>query len=302
MFLLVQKIKNINHRGFTIIELIIAVGIVALMAAMAITSINPAKRIGDANDAQREADLNTIAKAIEYYTADNGQLPTDFSVTNIAEGEKLVLCSSEASKTCDGQTETCLQIDDPDFLGEYLPNLPIDPTKSADTDTGYYITRGSGGAIVLGACNPYTSVGVVIPTQVPMAALVAECGDGDVDGDEVCDDGDTTTETQTCGNGTTENGTYCNATCTTEVVLTEICDDGDIHNEGCGDGVIDVAGTYCNATCTAAISIARTEYCDYIGFSHDCYDSLAGEWLTTSVVGYAWCDASCSRKILYCAS
>ena len=42
-----------SKKGFTLIELIIVVAIIALLAAATFVAVNPAKRIGEANDAQR---------------------------------------------------------------------------------------------------------------------------------------------------------------------------------------------------------------------------------------------------------
>lgn len=88
------------------------------------------------------------------------------------------------------------------------------------------------------------------------------CGNGSVEGTEVCDDGDTVNETQTCGNLVVEGvagGPYCNSTCSAAIVLTETCDDG---GEACGDG-IKQSGTFCNATCNGTYAVS--EVCDYTG-------------------------------------
>lgn len=259
------KIKNKffhNSIGFTLIELIIVIAVIAIVAIGVFLSLDPAKRIGESQDAQRWADLTSIAKAIELYAADNGQVPSDFNLTNLAQGEKFVLCSSAASRSCDGQTETCLAVNDADFLGVYLPTLPIDPEKSSTSDTGYYVTRGSGDSIVLGACSPYTSASVEIKSQISLPTLVAVCGDGDVEGSEVCDDGDTS-------------------------------------SEGCSNGVLETAGTYCNSTCTATIVISSNEVCDYIGWSLDCY-TLDG-WYTESSAGKDdYCKSDCLAQTDFC--
>ena len=77
------------------------------------------------------------------------------------------------------------------------------------------------------------------------------CGNGSIEGTEVCDDGNTTDETQTCGNLIVESGSnHCNSTCTATITLTETCDDG---AEVCGDG-IKQNGTYCNDTCNGTVS------------------------------------------------
>jgi len=88
------------------------------------------------------------------------------------------------------------------------------------------------------------------------------CGDGNVDDGETCDDGNTTTETQTCGNNIVEGGTYCNSDCSTVINLTETCDEGDVIQEGCTNGIQETAGDYCNGTCTGTTTIAVDEVCD----------------------------------------
>lgn len=88
------------------------------------------------------------------------------------------------------------------------------------------------------------------------------CGNGAIEGTEHCDDGDTITETQTCGNSVWEQGeTDCNADCTAHVILTEACDDGDVLTEACGDSEPQSGGAiYCNLDCTAVVT--RNETCD----------------------------------------
>jgi|GEM_PF-1430540 len=54
-----------NERGFTIIELIIAVGIIGFLVAAIFIVINPAKRISEARDNQREVDLQAIQISID---------------------------------------------------------------------------------------------------------------------------------------------------------------------------------------------------------------------------------------------
>ena len=146
-----------SPRGFTLIELIIVVAIIAIIAISIFVAVNPAKRIGQSRDAQRWSDITAIAGAIEKYTADNGALPSDFSSSTIAIGDKIVLCNSASSLTCDGTTDSCLVIDDADFLNIYLPEIPYDPAKSSASDTGYYITRTTGDRLTLGCCGAYDS-------------------------------------------------------------------------------------------------------------------------------------------------
>lgn len=146
--------KNI---GFTIIELIIVIAIIALLAVAVFVVVNPAKRIGESRDAQRWLDLRAIASAVEKYTSENASLPTDFSIGTLTTDSKVVLCSSAAELTCDGQTTACAVVDDADFLGKYLPELPVDPGKDDDSDTGYYVSVSSGDILSFGACDSYST-------------------------------------------------------------------------------------------------------------------------------------------------
>ncbi|MDQ5970976.1 MAG: hypothetical protein QG603_753, partial [Patescibacteria group bacterium] len=42
-----------TFKGFTLIELIIVIAVIALLAAATFVAINPAKRVGDANNSRR---------------------------------------------------------------------------------------------------------------------------------------------------------------------------------------------------------------------------------------------------------
>ena len=295
-------VKFFNKKtGFTIVNLVMAIGVLVVIAASVLVVVNPTKRIGQTKDARRLADITAIARAVEAYEIDNHQIPSDLAAaTSLSVGEKFVLCGSSGSLTCDGQTYDCLVVDDSDFLGVYLPELPVDPDKSSSADSGYYVTRQADNNMVFGVCDSYDNTEITISASAALPDIIPTCGDGDQEGSEVCDDGNQFTEH--CGDGAQQNSMWCNATCTAELNLNEACDDGDNYNEGCGDGEIQVAGgDYCNSTCTAVIEFAATEYCDYNSWSNDCYDTLAEEWLTSSDAGFTWCDTACSREILWCA-
>lgn len=165
--------------GFTLIELLVVIFIIAVVAAAALYALNPAKRIGESNDGRRNSDLISLGKALELYTADYGSAPSQLASSGIAAGQKYVLCSSAAELSCAGQTNDCLVVTDTNFLGQYLPSLPIDPTKSAVTDTGYYITRSNTNSLVLGACSSYnTSAPIQVTSRVNLPAYAGPTSQG----------------------------------------------------------------------------------------------------------------------------
>lgn len=72
-------------KGFTLIELMIGVSIIAVIAAVGLVSFSQAQKLG--RDAKRKQDLRTIAVALELYKQKNGRYPytgTDGSGNPIA--------------------------------------------------------------------------------------------------------------------------------------------------------------------------------------------------------------------------
>ena len=64
-----------NEAGFTLIGMLIAVGIVAILAMIAVPKFTSA--IASANTAKIQSDLSTLNTAIAVYEIDNGKAPTD---------------------------------------------------------------------------------------------------------------------------------------------------------------------------------------------------------------------------------
>lgn len=81
------------------------------------------------------------------------------------------------------------------------------------------------------------------------------CGNGVVEGTEVCDDGNIIVEA--CGDGIKQNGTYCNADCSATIVRAETCD---YSNLACAFGSAGTAvgcktSPYCNVLCSACLTL-----------------------------------------------
>lgn len=68
-----------NTSGFTIVELLIVIVIIAILAAITIVSFNGVQK--RARDSQRYSDAKTIMKALELYKAYNGSYPPTTTTT-----------------------------------------------------------------------------------------------------------------------------------------------------------------------------------------------------------------------------
>lgn len=69
-----------KNNGFTLIELIVVIGILSILAVGSIVALNPLEQFKKANDSRRKADLSQIQKAVETYYQDNGSYPSSSSV------------------------------------------------------------------------------------------------------------------------------------------------------------------------------------------------------------------------------
>lgn len=62
-----------NKAGFTLLELMIAISIVAIISAIGLTSFNQSQKL--ARDSKRKQDLRSIAVALELFYQKNGRYP-----------------------------------------------------------------------------------------------------------------------------------------------------------------------------------------------------------------------------------
>ena len=133
--------------GFTLLEVLLVVGIVSILAGIVILAINPSKNLADARNAQRRVDVNTILNAVYQYSIDNnGAIPTSIQTTST------VVCKTTGIP-CNGMVDLgVLQTN-----GKYLVAIPIDPTETGLNRTGYTINKDANNRLTVDAPNAENS-------------------------------------------------------------------------------------------------------------------------------------------------
>ncbi len=134
-----------KQKGFTLIEILIVLAIIAILATIVMVSLNPTKQFKFARDSQRTAHLMTLLNSLGQNMIDHdGILYCSGETTNIPINTKTNVDSSLGFNIAN-----CL-------VPEYLQTLPFDPSKKGayyssplDFDTKYSIDQDQYGHINL---------------------------------------------------------------------------------------------------------------------------------------------------------
>ncbi len=93
-----------NKQGFTLVEIMIVVAIIALLAAIAIPNLLRAKM--SSNDSVAKATVRALSTATESYaTANNGKYPTD--IASLTGATPAFINTAYCASTISGYIYTC---------------------------------------------------------------------------------------------------------------------------------------------------------------------------------------------------
>lgn len=144
------RVEKSFKKGFTLIEVLLVITLLAILAAVVIVAINPARQLANTRDATRTADVHSILSAVHQYASNNGGVFP----------ENILSVPQEICRTIN---VSCVDLSDLSILTNnqtYMVSMPQDPLCDkeggvcTENGTGYYISKTvDGGRITVSAAG-----------------------------------------------------------------------------------------------------------------------------------------------------
>jgi type IV pilus assembly protein PilA len=153
-------VRNLNKvgakRAFTLIEVLVVIGIIAILAAVVLVAVNPARQFKLARDSQRVSNVNALLNAVGQNMSEHRGI---FVCATLPDG----LQSSPMTVKNDSKSPGGIDIA-PCLVPDYLASLPFDPSMSdafymstSSYNTGYEIFRDASGRITASSSGELTA-------------------------------------------------------------------------------------------------------------------------------------------------
>ncbi len=110
-------------KGFTLIELVVVIGVLAILAAIVLVAVNPGRQFAQSRNAQRSNDVTQLLNAIHQHAVDNNGTVT-----------ALVTTTAQDAGTGGANLNSIL-------VPTYISSMPIDPSGGSAAATRYSVIR-----------------------------------------------------------------------------------------------------------------------------------------------------------------
>jgi type IV pilus assembly protein PilA len=142
--------------GFTLIEVLVVIGIIAVLATIVLVTVNPARQFKLARDSQRTSNVNALLNAIHQNMAEHRGTFTCSGTIKVFTSSSTRIRDSVASSSA-GDIASCI-------VPDYIASVPFDPsrtnahyTSSTDYDSGYDMSQDPDGRITIVAQGELTT-------------------------------------------------------------------------------------------------------------------------------------------------
>lgn len=148
--------KKKPQNGFTLIEVLVVIGIIAILAAVVLVAVNPSRQFKLARDSQRSANVNALLNAIhENISEHRGSFICNGTMRSLPNTPTVVKFGT-GFPTYTGDIASCL-------VPDYISALPFDPAIAAahyasttSYDTGYEVFIDVNGRITASSTGELT--------------------------------------------------------------------------------------------------------------------------------------------------
>jgi prepilin-type N-terminal cleavage/methylation domain-containing protein len=170
-----RNFEKIVNKGFTLIEMLLVVAIIAVLALVVFSSLDPLKRLQDTKDATRHTNMYEVLSAIKIYQIDNLGIHTT-EITAMNEDQVYMIVDGNMDEGCDNFNASCDHLSAGELVDSdthcvdlsrlvdegYIGQIPISPAADVVWDdgssdgkngTGFLLEKKSTGVVSIRSCE-----------------------------------------------------------------------------------------------------------------------------------------------------